>query len=294
MAVLPGVGHRSHLSMILTRVVGAINVLRVDTAIITAAGEVLWRARHDTVRLNYFVGQPVGRASAKSGPPSLDLNIPPLVPFQALFSQGPCRDSHSASIHNEGRAGSNLTSQPRCFRPCKGPSGKSFRHRAERNIPRSGSARRGGRRLPRKALRIAGSSAELGDLLAVAKSQMRPGLAGIGGFVNPVADREIGAVQSFAAADVNDIGIWTAHRDGADGAGGLIVEDRMPGTAGIGGLEDPAINRRHVKYVWLRRDAGDGTGPTSAEGSDISPMQGGIKVGGAGEVAERGEDEEGG
>ena len=39
---------------------------------------------------------------------------------------------------------------------------------------------------------------------------MRPGLAGVGGFVDAVADGEVGALQAFAAADVDDVGIGGA------------------------------------------------------------------------------------
>jgi hypothetical protein len=37
--------------------------------------------------------------------------------------------------------------------------------------------------------------------------KVRPCLAGVGGFVNAVAHREVGAVQSLAAADINNVGV---------------------------------------------------------------------------------------
>jgi len=43
-------------------------------------------------------------------------------------------------------------------------------------------------------------------------TQMLPGLARVGGFVDAVADGEIGAAQAFSAADVDDI--WIRGRDG--------------------------------------------------------------------------------
>src|SRR5580704_6635708 len=45
------------------------------------------------------------------------------------------------------------------------------------------------------------------DLLAVAQAQMLPGFSGVAGFVDAVADGEIGSAQAFAAAYVDDVGI---------------------------------------------------------------------------------------
>ena len=76
------------------------------------------------------------------------------------------------------------------------------------------------------AIRVARIDGERGNLLSIAQAEMRPGFAGVGGFVDAVADREIGAMQSFAAADINDVGIGGGDRDGADGLRGLVIEDR--------------------------------------------------------------------
>jgi hypothetical protein len=47
----------------------------------------------------------------------------------------------------------------------------------------------------------------VGDLLAVAQTEMLPGVARVGGFVNAVARRKVGPAQAFPAADINDFGI---------------------------------------------------------------------------------------
>ena len=92
-----------------------------------------------------------------------------------------------------------------------------------------------------------------GDLLAVAQSEMAPGLTGVGGFVDSVSDREIGALEALAAGDINDVGIRGRDGECADGAGGLRVEDGMPGAAGVVGFPDTAVVGADVKDVGLRR-----------------------------------------
>src|SRR5207248_1954330 len=86
-------------------------------------------------------------------------------------------------------------------------------------------------------------------------------------------------MQPFAAADINDLRIGNRDGDSADRTGWLIVKNRLPGSPIIGGLEDAAIDLGHVKNIWLRGNAGDCTGPTAAEWSDVAPSQGAIKTG---------------
>src|ERR1700720_813949 len=48
-------------------------------------------------------------------PPSVDLKMPPLVPFQVLFSQGPSRDSQRVAQMTSELVGSIWTSPPPVF-----------------------------------------------------------------------------------------------------------------------------------------------------------------------------------
>jgi hypothetical protein len=48
---------------------------------------------------------------------------------------------------------------------------------------------------------------QLRDLLTVAQSEMRPRLSGVSRFINAVADRKVRPMQSFTAANVNDVRI---------------------------------------------------------------------------------------
>ena len=127
----------------------------------------------------------------------------------------------------------------------------------ERKTPRSGWGRRGGRATATKsAIGIVRVDDDLRDLLAIAQSEVPPGLAGVGGFVDAVAHGEIGALKAFAAADVDDVRIGRGDGDGADGAGGLAVEDGMPGAAEIVGLPDAAVVDADVEDIRLTGDTG--------------------------------------
>jgi len=110
------------------------------------------------------------------------------------------------------------------------------------------------------------------DLLGVAKVlHVRPGFTRVGGFIDSVAGGEIRALQSFAAADINNVRIGRGDGESADGAGGLIVENGIPGVAKSVVFPDAAVDGGHVKHIGLVRDAGDATVAASAEGPDAAP-----------------------
>ncbi len=56
-------------------------------------------------------------------------------------------------------------------------------------------------------VRISWIDRYLGNLLAIAQAKVRPGLAGVDGFVDAVADRKVGPLQAFAASHVNNVWI---------------------------------------------------------------------------------------
>ncbi len=110
-----------------------------------------------------------------------------------------------------------------------------------------------------------------GDLLGVTKAEVDPGFPGVCGFVDTVAGSEIGALQSFATAHVNNVGVGRGNGKRADGAGGLIVKYRVPGVPEISGLPDAAIDGGHVEDVRLMRHAGYGDRAASTERPDATP-----------------------
>src|SRR5258706_1225738 len=122
-------------------------------------------------------------------------------------------------------------------------------------------------------VRIAWVDGECGNLQAITQAEMSPGFTGGRRFVDSVAHRKIGAMEAFAAGDINDIGIRGSDGDGADRLGGFVVEDRVPGAAVIVRLPHAAVDLANVANIRLAGDAGGGTGATPAKGADHAPME---------------------
>ncbi len=137
-----------------------------------------------------------------------------------------------------------------------------------------------------EAVGVARIDEDGGDLPGVAESEVAPGFAGVGGLVHAVADGEIGALEAFAGAYVDGVGVGGGEGDGADGAGGLVVEEGLPGAAEIIGLPDAAVVDADVEDVGLGGDAGGADGAAATVGSDIAPAKAGIVGGGLGGEAE--------
>src|SRR5207248_4060942 len=57
-------------------------------------------------------------------------------------------------------------------------------------------------------------------------------------FVNAIPDRKIRPMQSFTAADVNNVRICRRNRDRADRRRRLIVKNRLPCPAVVGGFKN--------------------------------------------------------
>jgi hypothetical protein len=89
---------------------------------------------------------------------------------------------------------------------------------------------------------IFGVDFDVGDHLEVAEAEMDPGFAGVGGLLNAVAGGEVGADDACAGADIDDVGVGGGDGDGADGAGGLVVEE-FPGGAEVGGAQTPPLSK---------------------------------------------------
>ena len=127
-----------------------------------------------------------------------------------------------------------------------------------------------------KPVRVARVHHDLRNLLPVAKAEVRPRLAGIGGLVHAVARREVRTLEPFATAHVDDVRIRGREGDGADGPRWLLVEDGIPRAPVIIGLPHAAIHRTDVEHVRLVGNAHRGLGTTGAKRPDHSPAQLGI------------------
>ena len=59
----------------------------------------------------------------------------------------------------------------------------------------------------KEPVRIFWIDRQLRNLLTIAQPDMRPRFSGVSGFINAVADRKIRPMQSFTAADVDNVRI---------------------------------------------------------------------------------------
>ena len=95
------------------------------------------------------------------------------------------------------------------------------------------------------------------DVPRITQADVFPVLAGVGGFVHPVAERDVAADAGFASAHVDHVGIGSGDGDASDGGDPFLVEDRLPGRARVGGLPDAARNSAEVIHGGIARHAGD-------------------------------------
>src|SRR5258707_7054807 len=103
---------------------------------------------------------------------------------------------------------------------------------------------------------------------------MRPGLAGVGGFVYAVADGEIGPVQPFTAPDINNVRVRRRYGNGPNRPRGLLVKNRCPGAAVVVGLPYSAVAHADIEDVGLAGHAGHCAGASTAEWTNAAPVQG--------------------
>ena len=129
-------------------------------------------------------------------------------------------------------------------------------------------------------VRIRRVNADAPDLAAVGQADVRPGLAGVGRLVDPVARRQVAAQARLAHADVDDVRIRLRDGDRADRSGPEeAVRDVAPGHAGVVGLPDAAAGRAHVVDERLAGDAGDRRHAAAAIRADAAPAQRRAEVG---------------
>ena len=112
------------------------------------------------------------------------------------------------------------------------------------------------------------------DVMRVCEAQIAPRLAAIERLVHAVAEADAVARVGLARAHPDDVRIMRIDRDVADGDGGLVIENRSPGGAAVGGLEQAARGGGDVDQ---RRIAGNAfeSRDAAAHGSrtDVSPLQ---------------------
>ena len=110
------------------------------------------------------------------------------------------------------------------------------------------------------------------DLLGLFEADVFPGAAGVSGFINAIAGGRVAADASLAHAGVDDIGIGFGDGERADGTGcDLTIGDREPVESTVSGFPDAASGGAEIVGLRQGRNAGDGDGAASTEGSDGAP-----------------------
>src|SRR5580698_5690289 len=110
------------------------------------------------------------------------------------------------------------------------------------------------------------------DLARVLQSDVCPGFAGVGRFVDAVAGAESGANVRLTGANVENVGIGWRDFDGANRRDGLAIENRSPSDAGIDRLPDSAIDSAEVEGDAIA-GAGDCGHASTAIRTDEPPLQ---------------------
>ena len=110
-------------------------------------------------------------------------------------------------------------------------------------------------------VRVPRVDGELRDLLALAQSEMGPGPAGVDGFIDAVADREVGSLKAFAAPDIDDVGIRGARRQSprSNRSADRRISEPRP-------VHSPSISRRR-RYRRRCKTRSAGKGPRRSPGS---------------------------
>jgi hypothetical protein len=123
------------------------------------------------------------------------------------------------------------------------------------------------------AVRVPWIDEHRADLPRVPQPEVLPAASGVGRFVDAVADRQVGPLEAFAAADVDDVRIGRRDGNRADRLRRLIVEQRRPGVAVVGRLPDAAVVDADIEDVRLLGDAGGAHRAAAAERADVAPLE---------------------
>lgn len=106
---------------------------------------------------------------------------------------------------------------------------------------------------------------------------MRPARTAVGRFVNTVANREVGSLESLTAAGIDDLRIAWRYRERADRTSWFAIEDRHPSAARVVALPNATVDGAYKEEIWLIRRPIDCDRAPSAQRTDEPPVQGSIE-----------------
>src|SRR5580700_6464461 len=121
---------------------------------------------------------------------------------------------------------------------------------------------------------IFGMNAYCADVEGVFQTDVLPGFARVGRFINAVAMGGVAADIRLTHADVDDIRVGLRDSDGAHGSGfELAVGDGQPAGAAVGSFPDPAAGGAEVIHIRLRGDARDSVHAAATERADAAVLE---------------------
>src|SRR4029079_18836983 len=141
-------------------------------------------------------------------------------------------------------------------------------------------------------IRILWVDVDHGDHLRVVEPEVRPGLSGVRGLVDAVANREVRPDDAGAGPDVYDVRIGWRDGDRPDRTGWLAVEERNPGRPVVCRAPDAAVVETDVEHVRLTRHTRKRASTTGARRADLAPMQVGQRILRRGDAGQRKREEQ--
>ena len=91
--------------------------------------------------------------------------------------------------------------------------------------------------------------------------------------IDAVTHGQVRALQPFARADIDDAGIGGRDRDGTDRTRRLVVEDRLPGSPGVGRPPHTTMIDADQELMPLTGNANGRHRTAAAERADTAPTQ---------------------
>ena len=204
--------------------------------------------------------QPAARPAALP-PPRLDVNLP--HPRKQLARVG--------RIHRERRAARVLVDEEHVL-PARAavrrPKHAALRLRAV-GVPQCAREHH---------LRVGRMHHHPADPARLLEPHPRPRLARVHGLEDPFADRDVAPDARLTRARPHDARVGRRNRQRPDRGDRLIVEDRLPVDAGVGGLDNAARGGARVVDQRVTRHTGHRTHAV-AGGADVPPAQLAVDIG---------------
>ena len=114
---------------------------------------------------------------------------------------------------------------------------------------------------------------DLADVVRIDEPEVGPGAAGVGRFVDAVAEACRVAERGFPGAHEDHVGRRWRDRQSADRGYGLVVKYREPRSAGVPGFPNAAVDVPEIEFIGPVGHAAHGGDAAAAERAEHAPVQ---------------------